>query len=140
MNNENLKSWKPGQSGNPSGKPVGIKDSKTILRELLSRDIEIEDIDGVPKRMSGLNAIYVKQYVKAVKEGDKDAANLILERLEGKVPNRNFVSGDPENPHGVTINVNRPATPPAIGGDDQCPPQTDLTLTPLQDKISVLNI
>lgn len=102
---------KPGQVLNPSGKPKGIRHSKTILEEMLSREVTLEDIDGVPKKMMGLDALFLKQYIKAIKDGDKDAANLILERLEGKVPNRNFVSGDPENPHGVMINVNRPALP-----------------------------
>lgn len=101
----------PGQVLNPNGRGKGIRNSRTILEEMLSKDITIEDIEGVPQKMKGLDAIYLMQYKKAIKDGDKDAANLILERLEGKVPNRNFVSGDPENPHGVMINVNRPALP-----------------------------
>lgn len=32
---ENLKSWKPGESGNPAGKPKGTRNRSTIVRELL---------------------------------------------------------------------------------------------------------
>ena len=34
-NQDNLKSWLPGQSGNPSGKPKGIKNLSTWIREFL---------------------------------------------------------------------------------------------------------
>ncbi len=43
MNNKNypnLKSWKKGQSGNPSGRKVGSKNVSTIVRELLEQDVD----------------------------------------------------------------------------------------------------
>ena len=42
MNNkkyQNLKPWKPGQSGNPAGRKVGSKNVSTIVRELLEGDV-----------------------------------------------------------------------------------------------------
>lgn len=33
-NDDNLKSWQPGQSGNPKGRPKGVKNLATIIREL----------------------------------------------------------------------------------------------------------
>lgn len=36
--NQNLKHWKPGQSGNPKGKPKGTKHLSTWIREMLSDD------------------------------------------------------------------------------------------------------
>jgi hypothetical protein len=35
---KNLKSWKPGQSGNPKGRRVGSKNLTTLVRELLADD------------------------------------------------------------------------------------------------------
>lgn len=35
---ENLKSWKPGQSGNPAGKPKGAKNLSTLIQEMMSDD------------------------------------------------------------------------------------------------------
>lgn len=37
-NNPNLKPWKKGQSGNPSGRKVGSKNVSTVVRELLEQD------------------------------------------------------------------------------------------------------
>ena len=34
-NEENLKSWSKGESGNPKGRPKGSKNRSTIVRELL---------------------------------------------------------------------------------------------------------
>jgi hypothetical protein len=38
--NSNLKPWKPGQSGNPTGRKVGSKNISTIVRELLEQDAD----------------------------------------------------------------------------------------------------
>lgn len=38
---ENLKSWKPGQSGNPAGKPKGTKHISTWIQEMMN-DEEFE--------------------------------------------------------------------------------------------------
>lgn len=35
MNDENLTPYKPGQSGNPKGKPAGTRNRSTIVREAL---------------------------------------------------------------------------------------------------------
>lgn len=37
---ENLKPFKPGQSGNPKGKPKGTKSLSTIIRELEAEDFD----------------------------------------------------------------------------------------------------
>jgi hypothetical protein len=105
---------KPGQVLNPNGKPKGTRNVSTVLRELLAS----QDPDGcyaTPLCKKLLQLAYNKDDLNAIKE--------ILDRIEGKVPNRNFVSGDPENPHGVTINVNKPIVDKSITqvvGTDTC--------------------
>ena len=57
--------FKPGQSGNPNGKPKGTKDKRTELRELLQPHAE------------GL----VNKVVEKALEGDTTALRLCLDRL-----------------------------------------------------------
>ncbi len=81
------------------GRPRGAKGVGATLKRLLAS----QDKDGdytVPLAKKLLQLGFNKDDLNAIKE--------MLDRTEGKVPNRNFVSGDPENPHGVTINVNPP--------------------------------
>ena len=58
--------FKPGQSGNPSGRPKGARHKISLLAERLMSD----DVEGV-----------VKSVVTAAKNGDMTAARLILERV-----------------------------------------------------------
>lgn len=107
-NIQNLTPFAPGVSGNPNGRPKGIYNSKTVIERLFFSDIDnIEDLDGVPKRMKGIDACWIKQFKKAM-NGDLDAMRELSDRWEGKVPNKNQISGDPDNPHGVNIVINRP--------------------------------
>lgn len=57
--------FKPGQSGNPNGRPKGSKDKRTALRALL--EPHAEDL--------------VKQVVDRAKKGDMTALRLCLDRL-----------------------------------------------------------
>ena len=56
--------WKPGQTGNPKGRPPG-RSQITLLRESIAED--------VPEILAGL--------VTAAKAGDVQAARLVLERV-----------------------------------------------------------
>lgn len=56
--------WKPGQCGNPKGRPKGTRDKRSKLR------------DGLLKEVPGI----LKTLVAAAKKGDIQAAKLILER------------------------------------------------------------
>jgi hypothetical protein len=58
--------FQKGQSGNPSGKPPGIRNKTTMLAEKLMQD-DARDI--------------VRVVLEAAKGGDMTAARLILERI-----------------------------------------------------------
>jgi hypothetical protein len=58
--------FRPGQSGNPAGKPVGARHRITMLAEKLMED-EVDDI--------------VRTVVTAAKSGDLAAARLVLDRI-----------------------------------------------------------
>lgn len=110
-NIENIKPYqfKPGQSGNPKGRPkgTGLTDR---LRSLLDAD------NG--KRA---NDFVKRAYEMAVEEGDFRFWNAIMERLEGKVADRVQHSGDGGGP--VQVNFIRATDPrKKKGGDDAVEP------------------
>lgn len=75
----NLKPWKPGQSGNPSGRPKRNPISDA-LREIM------EEIDPRTKKLIARRL--ADALVKKALAGDVKAAALIGDRVEGKVPIR----------------------------------------------------
>lgn len=83
---ENLKSWKPGQSGNPKGKPKGTKSLKTRLRELMGVTISYTDLDGKPSKMKVEDALGIALVAKALTTGDIKAIEMIKNELEGTKP------------------------------------------------------
>lgn len=78
MNNENLTPYKPGESGNPSGKPKGILNLKTLIQKVWSE--EITDDEGNPKIKALLS---IKAMVDKAESGDVSAFKALAERVEG---------------------------------------------------------
>lgn len=78
MNDENIipHQFKPGETGNPRGRPKGSKSLKTMLTELLSS----QDPDGEWAKSVGGQLIR-----KAFRDGDIRALQEIIDRVEGKV-------------------------------------------------------
>ncbi len=70
--------FKPGQSGNPKGRPQGGKNEATILRNLLNRKIQMRQ-DGKLRKISVLEAMLMKFADEALK-GDPKAAAFLLNR------------------------------------------------------------
>ena len=70
----NLTPFKPGQSGNPNGRPRKIPALDKLLADVLG-----EEKDGVTEAQMILEALKAK-----AKKGDVRAAEVILERAYGK--------------------------------------------------------
>ena len=87
------------------GRPKGSVNLKTLLEKLLFTDIDWKDIDGKTKRMTCLDAMNAAVLRKAMK-GDIQAYKELTERIAGKVPNKQQIGGDPDNPTGISVNVN----------------------------------
>lgn len=81
---ENLKSWEPGQSGNPAGRPKKMPKLDDYLAEILTEEKE---------GMSGLMIILKALRAKAAK-GDVKAAALLLDRAFGKAAMTIDVNGN----------------------------------------------
>lgn len=74
--------FKPGQSGNPKGRPRGRKNTDETLYEELNRKIEIT-VGGKKQFISKRDAIIIAQIHKALK-GDAKATQFVLDR-EGEI-------------------------------------------------------
>lgn len=82
--------WSPGQSGNPKGRPKGTSLTLT-LRKLLDTPVPGKDI-------TYAEAV-IRRLVAEAMKGSTKAANIILERIDGKVIQQ--VEVTTPDPHGI---------------------------------------
>ena len=97
-NPENLKPWKPGQSGNPAGKARG-RSVTSRLRDLL----DAVELGGKPipngKQVADLLAEVI---VKNALKGDHRFVATVLDRAEGKVVDKTEITGKDGGPIDLT--------------------------------------
>ncbi len=90
--------FKPGQSGNPKGRPKGIKNRQTLLREFIHLEAP-EDIQELynsnsKKKITMDEAINLALAMKAA-HGDPQAIKLYYEYFDGKkLKQENEISGN----------------------------------------------
>lgn len=90
---DNLKSWLPGQSGNPAGKPKGTPTRKTILKRFLNCGSGEKDATG--KEMTVYEVMILKQIRKALTDDDLASFKTLTELFEGKaMDNKKISLGD----------------------------------------------
>jgi hypothetical protein len=83
-NNENLRPFQKGQSGNPNGRPKGVPTAKTILERFMSIEQNAtNELTGELENLSVAEQMHLAQ-IKKAKEGDLFAYKEIIDRLEGK--------------------------------------------------------
>ena len=83
-NEQNLKPFPKGVSGNPAGKPKGTEHSKTRLKRLLELVQKKKNpITGEEEEFSVLELMDMHMIAKALK-GDQRAYQEIIDRLVGK--------------------------------------------------------
>jgi hypothetical protein len=68
--------FKPGQSGNPRGRPKGAKNESTILREIFERKIESRS-EGRSRKITVLEGILLRITEDSLKGNTKSAAFLL---------------------------------------------------------------
>jgi Family of unknown function (DUF5681) len=68
--------FKPGQSGNPRGRPKGAKSLATILHDTLNQKIEVR-VKGKIRKVTALEGIAMK-FVQQALKGDIKAIALLL--------------------------------------------------------------
>jgi len=99
--NENLKSFKKGESGNPSGHPKGVKNRSTILKKWIEVAAECINPE-TKKKLPGTveDKIALSLITKAL-SGDVQAIKEINDTLYGKIADKQEM----KYPDGVTINL-----------------------------------
>jgi len=70
--------FKPGQSGNPKGKPKGAKNRAKMISDMLMAP------DPTKVFKTALEAAVASVLTKAMKEGDHKALESLLNRIDGK--------------------------------------------------------
>lgn len=75
---ENLRPFKPGQSGNPGGRPKG-----TSITAILNRKLEELGDDGKSRAEKIAEVI-----VREAESGDYKFVDMLLQRTEGKIPDK----------------------------------------------------
>ena len=76
--------FKPGESGNPRGRPKGARNLGTDLKDILGRRVSIRE-DGKERRISRQEALLLSLYNKAL-HGDVRAATAIITMLSKLAP------------------------------------------------------
>lgn len=76
--------FKPGQSGNPRGRPKGAKNIDAQCRSLLSRKVTIQE-NGERRKVTAVEAILLTSIQRAVR-GDNRSAKLVFDLLH-RLPN-----------------------------------------------------
>ena len=82
-NEENLKSWSPGQSGNPKGRPKGSKNRSTIARKWLDSKEKFKNpLTGEIELLTQEDINTLAQILKA-REGDTPAYKALEDSAYG---------------------------------------------------------
>jgi hypothetical protein len=76
--------FKPGQSGNPKGRPRGSKNESTILKELLNEKLSLRQPNGRIKKIPALEGVHRKQLELALR-GEVKSAVFVLNRYAALV-------------------------------------------------------
>jgi Family of unknown function (DUF5681) len=73
--------FRPGQSGNASGRPKGRKNTETLLREILDRKIEVRT--GSTMRKISVREAILTRFAESALKGDTKSAAFLLQRYDG---------------------------------------------------------
>jgi hypothetical protein len=85
--------WKPGQSGNPSGRP-----KKLHITDAIRAELEREGPDGIPN-----DEAIARVLVELARAGNMDAIREIADRTEGKPRQR--IESDNESGMGIPVEL-----------------------------------
>jgi len=112
------KTFEPGESGNPSGRPAGSKNRATVAKKILEMEWLIpekifqkikEIFPGIEQKMCVEDIIYITQAHKAIKRGDHQAAKFIIDSRYGAPKQEIDMVGEIKiTDHKITIEVIEP--------------------------------
>jgi hypothetical protein len=86
--------FKPGQSGNPAGRPKGTLSLVSLLKRKLAEYIETTD----EKKITYAEALIIEMLKKALKDGDVAMIRDIMDRIDGRPTQRTELTGKDGEP------------------------------------------
>jgi hypothetical protein len=93
MAQSDLIPFKPGQCGNPKGRPKGTRNFSTFINKIMNQKIDVIDKKtGKPIKMTMAEAVVMAQFKQAA-NGSTRAFNSLIDRAEGKVADKIQHSG-----------------------------------------------
>jgi hypothetical protein len=118
--------WKPGQSGNPKGKPKGAKNLATVVIKEAKSKVVVKDVNGASKKLSKLEATFALLTVQALK-GNLKAMQMVLAQFKEHLPAETEKSLDISEPtpedlqalhdHAKLIELLNKASPDDVSAD-----------------------
>lgn len=109
-----LNHFEKGESGNPKGRPKGIKDRSTIARQVLGMVGILPDqifnklkqmYPAIDKRMTVEEIMTITLANKAISKGDHNAYNALMDSGHGKAPQAHEVTGADGGPIEILTNA-----------------------------------
>jgi hypothetical protein len=101
--------FKPGESGNPKGRPEGSTSLKAIADKILDKEITVEEAEGIFTKMTRREAMLLRIIEDAVNDEDPNvrlkAAGMVMDRTEGKAPNTTEHTGKDGSPIEVKVST-----------------------------------
>ena len=86
--------FKPGQSGNPNGRPKGILSWRNTIKEAAMKEIELMEKSTGKKITKTLNQIIAEKLVEKARMGDIQAIKEYGDRTDGKAHQSINLEGD----------------------------------------------
>lgn len=94
-----------GEIRNPNGRPIGSKNTKTILERFLNIEMKQKNpFTQETEQMTVLELMNLKQIANAL-EGDLAAFKEIIDRHEGKVQQKTDITTDGEKIQSTTLQI-----------------------------------
>jgi hypothetical protein len=105
----NLRPPIAGEVRNPNGRPIGSKNTKTILERFLNLEMKQKNpFTQEMENMSVLELMNLKQIANAL-EGDLQAFKEIIDRHEGKLSQKTEIAGELKTtPNDIKIEIVKP--------------------------------
>ena len=72
--------WKPGQSGNPKGRPIGSRPVGTVLQDIIQQKVSVTE-SGKTRRISALEVI-IRRLANDAMQSDQRAIKLLLSLVD----------------------------------------------------------
>jgi len=78
--------FKPGQSGNPNGRPKGVRNRSTVLREFLEATLKTKNpITGLEETLTVEQRMALSMIAQVLTKGNVQAWNSIKDDVYGKI-------------------------------------------------------